>query len=177
MKSDPASTNNAAPASRATIIRGALKVTVQALPGENVWVQSTGSGLKIEIQSGPGISPQPQTAIPRAKPARPARRMQPKPPRDFSAFPPASQKRALLRKRMMEEYFASIAIAGTTKSQAERNARALWTREGGGTVGGDSIRRWARIIRNAGGMEKAPLTTFLDHKSCEHPAARKHSKP
>lgn len=92
--------------------------------------------------------------------------------RAFADYPSGSRQRALLRKHALTAYFVAI-LNGKTRTIAERSARGVWMRESGKNLTGRSVRRWADKIERAGGMRNAPLTAYLDRKSCPHVRARK----
>jgi hypothetical protein len=91
--------------------------------------------------------------------------------RAFAEYPPASQTRALLRKRAMAEYFDAV-NGGASKGQAVRMAQALILRETGRAPSYRYVDRYLKIVNELGGID-APDTAYLDLKSCPHRRLRK----
>lgn len=90
----------------------------------------------------------------------------------FEEYPQRSRELALLRHKMLTEYF-TVRATSKTNREAERAARALWLRESGRAIDDKTVRRWVRVVKKAGGMSNATLVTFVDGRNCEHPKARK----
>lgn len=109
---------------------------------------------------------------PKAMPRKNSQTPRPANRRAFKDFPASSRARAMLRKRMLQQYFAAVE-SGAPKNEAERNGQAAWMLATGEKITSRTVRIWAKEIERKGGIEKAANETFLDSKSCEHPAARK----
>lgn len=75
----------------------------------------------------------------------------------------------------MVSYFAELASGGTPRT-ANIEARRRSVTECKRPKSAKTITRWARRVLEAGGIEHAPLETYLDAKSSPHFRARKTAK-
>ena len=94
---------------------------------------------------------------------------------EFSTQPGATQEKALKVRLVMQAYFAAL-DAAKSKEEANRIARAEWTRHFGDACGERSIRRWEARIEERGGIEFAPIEAFCDRKAVPHVKARREHK-
>jgi hypothetical protein len=91
--------------------------------------------------------------------------------RPFTAYPLHSQTTALRRKKALAVYFV-VRDAGS-EAAAILRAQSLWHELTGRTICERTVRRWASRVRAFGGPTSAPITAYLDGKSCPHFRARK----
>jgi hypothetical protein len=94
--------------------------------------------------------------------------------RAFRQYPQTSQKLARHRHAFFKAYFRTLRL-GAGKAAAERCASIASAKYFGRAITTRRIRSWAVIIESHGG-EDAPLSAYLDGKSCAHPRARKERK-
>jgi hypothetical protein len=93
--------------------------------------------------------------------------------RAFADFPVRMKARAIKRKKMLAAWFSTL-DAGGSKPRAYEMAREVWNAETKKRITDRMIRRWVGRIKRAGGFGNAPLTAFLDGKSCPHMRARRY---
>jgi len=91
-------------------------------------------------------------------------------PRAWTEYGPQAQLRATHRQAMLAVWFAALG-QGATKSEANRRARAEFTRITGRTISDKQVYRIAAQIEERGG-ELAPLEAYVDEKECPHVRAR-----
>jgi hypothetical protein len=92
------------------------------------------------------------------------------PPRPWTEYGPQARMRATHRQAMLAVWFGAL-NQGATKTDANRRARAEWTRVTGRAISEKQVYRVAKQIEERGG-ELAPLEAYVDEKECPHLKAR-----